>query len=386
MMRKLFGVVLIMCITLSMIAGCAGEPNGTTGSGQQSSSTVSASQGDLTDYRMPTADEDFFELVCDHTNVTMYICSFPRQEFWTFQLLSVRDLSGEVVTITSDLGGTYTWTPVTGEGEEPVALSEVVFLGYQDFDWTSVEGDRNVLVQQMELVRPAFTAAKNATPQLYSYRVTVLLRDLGIDFGKNSDDRAELPLQKIETLSVTVGEQTKTYTLDNFEFVADKLTQKKEGSVGLNSISGGAVSDYPAAPSADGTLSLPEMRYKATNDVVLQGCTVPGAEVLACDIIIETPLGDKFKMSWDFNSPLEVDEGSVVTIENLVIQDPALKQTLFVNTLRYLIMHYTCDGEECAYNIPVSIRMRQDPFDIYAMKVDGVDMLPYYLEYLNAKS
>ena len=38
-----------------------------------------------------------------------------------------------------------------------------------------------------------------------------------------------------------------------------------------------------------------------------------------------------------------------------------------------------------AYNtaVSVSIRMRVEPWDAYAWYVDGVDMLPYYMEYVN---
>lgn len=388
-MKKFLGVILIVCITISMFAGCnnqpncstvSGQPNGSTGSDQPYPPTVPTSEVEIVDYHMPTVDEDFFELVCDNMDVTIYTLS-TMQRFWIFQLVSARDLSGETITMTSNLGGTATWTATSEPNVEPVPLSEIVFLGYQDFDWASAKEDPDVLKQQLNLALSSFTDAQNAVPRLYSYRVTVALEDLGVNFGKSNDDRAQMSPQKIETLSITVSGQTKTYTLDNFLLLPESVAQNGGITDAVNSEIA-AVTDYAATPSADGILSLMELQYRIKSDVVLQSFTMPGAEVLECEIKIVTSQGDKFSMRWDCNSPLEVDEGSEVTLENLVIRDPALEGTLFSNIYRYLIMHYASNAGEFSYEIPISIRMRQDPFDIYALKVDGVDMLPYYLEYL----
>lgn len=393
-MKKAICICLCLCVVL--LCGCDEVADST--STQPSvlvplttlPSVTEPVENILDGYNIPTIDENYWQLLCENCDITAYLKS-GGQRFFSFELISARDLEGETITFTSDLGASVSYT-IPPKSNDPEPLSIFVFMTYQNVDWAAFEGDYNAMHDGRAMMEDAWEAAQDMLPKLYSYRIYISFDDIGIAPKRGEDgqypsweDVGVLPPQQINTLSVTIGEETKTYELGHMLFLAEEAAENT-GYWGGLSISGtAAISDYPVEPSADGTVELPDLRYKAKADVVLQSFTVPGAEVMGCDLKITTPLGDTFKLQWDCKTPIEVDEGSEIVLENLVFQDPSLAGKLQASVFRYTSMNYTNNGELFQCLIQVSARLRADPWDTYANTLDGVDMLPYYLEFKNYK-
>lgn len=398
-MKKYLCLFLCACLLLPLLAGCQNDEEATTTQPTDTQPSVLVPPTTLTEgsepednildgYNIPTIDENYWELLCDNCDFTAYLKS-GGQKFLGFELISAQDLEGESITILSDLGGTATYT-IPPESHDPVPLSRLVFLTYQDVDWAAFEGDYTAMNEQLAEMEDAWLVAQEILPKLYSYLFLIPYDDLGVEpkKGENGqypswEDVGELAPQQIKTLSVTIGEKTKTYELDNLLFLAEKAAENTGywGGLTLNGIM--AASDYPADPTADGTVELPDLRYAVKADVVLQSFTVPGAEVMGCDLKITTPLGDTFKLQWDCKTPIEVDEGSEILLENVIYLDPSFAGKLQGNVLRYASMNYTNNGELFQCLFQVNSRLRCDPWDAYAWYMDGVDMMPYYLEFKN---
>ena len=384
-MRKC--VTLLLCICLLLVS-CGNAPETTIRTKDTAiSSDAQATVDSWANYNMPTVDNDYWELLCENCNITDYLLTGGVAGV-EFVLISARDLEGMTISITSSLGGTAART-LTALDEEPQILPVTVFLAYQNIDWASLKGDINALNKQIDEVYAAYEVARDNLPCLYRYKVAVSLIELGMDpqpdengYLPSDDEIAKLPPQQMESLTVTLGEESKSYALGNIGSLPTGAAEKVGYENGITEITI-AKFDYAAWPSKDGVLELTKFDYKTTADVVLQGISVLETTILQCEIKIQTPQGDKFSMRWDGISPIEVDEGSKITIENLVIEDSALANNLTAQVWRYVVLRYSNSGEEYNSVISVSIRMRQDPFDIYALKVDGVDMLPYYIEYKN---
>lgn len=384
-MRKC--VTLLLCICLLLVS-CGNAPETTTRTKDTAiSSDAQATVDSWANYNMPTVDNDYWELLCENCSITDYLLTGGVAGV-EFVLISARDLEEMTISITSSLGGTAVRT-LTALDEEPQILPVTVFLAYQDINWSSLKGDIDELNKQIDAVYAAYEVARDNLPCLYRYKVAVSLAELGMNpqpdengYLPSDDVIATLPPQQMESLTVTLGEESKSYTLGNIGSLPTGAAEKVGYENGITEITI-AKFDYAAWPSKDGVLELTKFDYKTTADVVLQGISVLETTILQCEIKIQTPQGDKFSMRWDGISPIEVDEGSKITIENLVIEDSALANNLTAQVWRYVVLCYSNSGEEYNSVISVSIRMRQDPFDIYALKVDGVDMLPYYIEYKN---
>lgn len=375
-MKKYLCLFLCACLLLPLLAGCQNDEEATTTqpTGTQPAVLVpptTLTEGSESEDNIPTIDENYWELLCENSDITLYSMS-TMQNFLTFQLISARNLEGETVKFTSNFGGSAI---LTMEKTDPVKLSPEVFLAYQGIDWAALEGDAEKLNALRKSHDAAIRAAQETLPSLYSYRVTLALSELGMALEQDGD-KAQLI-----TLTVTIGDQAKTYSLDNVQILR-KDAVENENFAGLATKTW-AISDYAAEPGVDGLLELPTLRYQAREDIVLESFSVPGVELQGCDLLIVTALGDRFNLRWDCHSPIEVDAGSEITMENVVIRDAALADKLISNSVRYIVVNYTMDGENYNTAVPVSIRMRVEPWDAYAWYVDGVDMLPYYMEYVN---
>ena len=389
-MRKIISLFLCLAVLLPLLTACRSSQQETT-TPQPGPTQPTATQtisDPWADYNMPTADDDYWELLCENCDITIYLLSSGHRTI-RFHLVSARDLGGETVTFTSNLGGTIERTISDAEKNEPTSMLDRVFLAYQGIDWAALKGDWKAYDAQIKKTLPAYNKALNDLPQLHTYVFALPFHELGAAPGPDengewpSDDViATLEPKQIETLTVKIGDQTKTYSLGKLLILGDAAAGKEESLGGVTTIDFILI-DHAAFPSRDGVMDLADLEYEITADVVLQSFTVQGAELLQCDVKIVTPQGDKYSLRWDGNSPLEVDEGSQIILQGIVLRDPYLAGKLVASIVRYAVLNYTNNGEEFNAVIPYHIRMRQNPWDAYAWYVDGVDMLPYYYDYKN---
>lgn len=386
-MKKL--ISLLLCIgILAALTGCVSSLDGTAAKTDPAATQPTDRQNPIVqptgnqptgtqpagaDYRMPTVDPDYWELLCENCDYTMHF-SGTRENFLMFPLISAQDLEGKFGTVTTDYGVTAEFE-IFGAG----TLTDFpfdTFLMYQDFDWSALDTDPYSRAQIEAPWVSAYQSVKSALPELFFYRVHLTFDMLGIHTN------AAQP-QQIKTLTVTLEGQTKTYELGNVRFLAGGLDENTSYLGGLKNINGSLISEYSVDASENGDMKLPNWELEAKEDLVLQGIHVadhPDVELLSCDLSITTPTGDTFNMRWDGKTPIEVDEGSKLRL-NLVLADPFLANALQATLLRYILLDYTNNDEAFSAVMYISCRVWTSPHDIYVMKLDGVDMWPYYTEY-----
>lgn len=387
-MKKL--ICLLLCIgILVALTGCVNsvdstsvptdpavtQPTGNQNVQPTTGSQDSGSQPEDKDYRMPTVDTDYWELLCENCDITMYFDT-TRETFLMFPLLSAQDLDGKMMSITTDLG-------VSAECEiikenEATEFPFYTFLMYQDFDWSTLDTDAYARAQIEAPWQEIYKGIKKDLPSLYVYRMYFPLDWLGIDATASAP-------QQIKSLAVTVEGRTQTYDLGNVRFLPGKLDANTSYTGGLSNKSGLCISCYSVDISENGMLELPHWDLEAKQDLVLQGIHVLDHEeitVLSCDLSITTPTGDTFNMRWDAETPIEVDAGSKIRLD-LVLGDPFLAGTMEANILRYILVDYTNNDEAFSAVMYISCRVWTNSHDIYVTKLDSVDMRLYYFEYRN---
>lgn len=374
-MKKYLLLFAALCCMLGLLSGCAGQeqtdPSGTSAPSVVPSGTM---PDDVLDgIRLPTAVPDYFELLCENTHAAFYLRS-SGMNFMEFRLFSAEDLEGQVMTLCSDLGQPF-------EMEIPRALSEpdmcpfYVFAAYQDLPWKELAENEEAFSQELERYELAYDRSVSGLPRLYTYPICCSFQQLGVEMD------AVTEALRLRTLSVTIGGQTKTYELADARFLPEKCPGSYGGGLIITSFPGGVHAD----PSGEGSARIPKFRLEAKRDMVLQGLSFAGddgSEVFQCILEVKPKTGGMYSFHWDGSSPVEIDEGSALTME-VSFRTPALAEALSGTSVHYLQIHYTVDGEEYVASTQTSFLLYGHAYDIYAEKVDGVDLLPYYLEYYN---
>ena len=373
-------IVLFFC--LLMLSGCVTSQDGTSVptsaditqpiGNQSTDSQPTSSQAPTLDYHIPTVDENYWELLCENCDITMYLDN-TRDNFLMFRLLATQDPTGKKITVTTDSGITSELVIYQAEALETIDFG--IFMMYQDFNWASLETD---IASQTSILKPwriKYEAALSAISGLYVKRISIPLDFLGIDVTSDQS-------QQLKSLTVTLDGQTKTYDLGKVIFMPGKAAVNNSAEGGL-AVNIPLISGAGTGINEPGNLKVPRLEFTVKKDVVLQGISFPGSErvkVASCDLVITTPFGDKFNMTWDGTSPIEVDEGSKIQVE-LTLADPALADTMIANAVRYICVDYTREGEPYGKVIYMSCSITVDPHAYYAWKVDGMDMRRYYYEY-----
>ena len=387
-MNKYVAMFLCLLLLLLVLAGCRNPQDTHTTNGTRDSwgtHTIDGTESlqttgtpiDLPEgVCIPTTDQDYWELLCENCDMTFYLDS-SGQRFVGFYLLSTRNLEGETISIITDLGGNT-------EYSIPKAITDAfvfpmsAFLAYQNVDWGKLADDPTAAEMEIAQWETAYRQLLPALPKLYVYNIQWSFEELGVQ----RDDPA--PIQQIRSLTVSINGYEKTYNPGTFIFDAGKYNVNATYLGGLSNNFFGA-SEYPVDPSADGVVKLPEWSIRVKKDVVLESISVvdcEAIEVIKCELAIRTPQGDVFSFLWDANSSIEIDEGSEITLK-VTLADPCVAGKLIGNIMRYVVLNYTSDGESYGAVITMHCRIAASPHDIYALKIDGVDMIPYYVDYYN---
>lgn len=384
--------IMSLCIASCLLTGCTETPNDTTvdstgsssiGNSESAPSNVQLTEptqnteGLLEELVIPSSQEKYFDLLCENCSMNFYLKNAGWQ-FVTFFVVYTEDLEGETLTITTNLGRTAEITITNYNDALP--FTRAVFATYQGISWADVAAGDPTCQAQFQQYQGALDAIVDTLPKLKCYLLPISFKQLGID---TSDITSELT--QITTITATMGEETKTYDVGEINFWNLNYRTKPGGGLYIR---GGEVAGLNMPPSATGAVSLPAVSFFAKEDVTLQKLEVFGSEDVAisdvrCTILTES--GQTYNMTWDGNSPLEIDAGTELKIE-LELEDPAVANTLSANVMRYFLLSYMKGEEECQVGIQESYLVFSGRDDIYALKVDGIDMLSYYLDYYNVAS
>lgn len=376
-MKRNLSLILVVCMVMCLFSGCGGNtPENTTSDSVQSTSGNPTQSTDTIDPAVvPGKEKDYFELLCENCDMTVYLGN-AYSRFVEFILVSTRKLDNKTVTICSDIGEPFE-AELIAYSKSGEVLPFEVFLSYQGVSWDRYTSDPEALKEVQAQYQEAYGIIAQETPSLYSYRVAISFNQLGIPREGLSE------AVQLQTITVTIDEQSKTYSIGNMQFLPDKLQEKTGGGLNPRTL---AISSYPVQPSGEGTVTFSDLEYFAKNDITLQSLSYfgsPDNALLDCRLVITTAEGDSYNTSWDGCSPVEIDAGSSFLL-TVSLNDPGVANKLVSNVLRNLMIDYTFDGEEYNVCLEIYCRIQGKPHDVYAWKIDGVDMLPYYVEYLSA--
>lgn len=377
-MKNYLCLLLALCLVLGSLTGClptsqpTESPSGTPENGSSQSSQQGSTHGQQSGSPTISVPEDYFDLLCENCNMDFYLRSGGAQ-FVVFWLISAKDLQKQSLTLSTDLGSQAEQTipaPIA-----VISLPESVFLAYQGISWSEL-ADNPKGDETLAQYRAAYQALGDDLPSLYCYMLMIPFKNLGISV---SDDAPTLI--KINTITATIDGHSKTYNVGLLQFRNEKA--HTEGSYSALSQKSGGATGYNTDPSVNGEASLPEVRFVAKNDVVLQRIYAAGdtsIKVRNVSIKVTYESGETYNMRWDGVSPLEIDAGSTIEL-SVRTEAPNLSNTLSGNAACHFVLEYT-DGDELRdTQFQLSWMVFTNPFDIYAKKTDNIDLLPYYLEY-----
>lgn len=364
-MKRYIALLLALLILTALLPGCANPGNNTTAAENQA----------LTDCRLPNVDADYFELLCENCDITVYMENDGGRwlEFW---LLSGKNLMGQSMTIETDLGTVLQVRFDYEFSEETMSLS--TFMSYQGAKWDQMPQDEAAYLQARKSCEEAFQKQERDCPKLYKYRVAISFSDLGIE-----GDVLTEPV-RIRTITATIGGRSKTYSVGNITFLPEKCSTSPGGLY----LRGSGGMGMRAEPSENGQIKLHTVELTANENLVLQGVSFPGSSgvtVTKCILVVHAENGRAEKMEWDCQTPVQISAGSLLSVE-FTVCDPAIANAMWGNAMRYVRLHYICDGTEYSVAMQHYYMLLADAFDIYAMKEDGVDTLGYYLKFKNVYS
>lgn len=375
-MKKFFTLWILLAMLEGLFTGC-GEPGQTTGTTQPSD--TGAAQDNMPWIAL---EEGYFELLCENCSIDIYLQDSGAR-FIVMWLIADRDLTGETVSISTDLGTTFSFTLNAPSAEYPIPSS--VYCSYQGISWAEVAANSEKELAALEQARLEHSGLGTDLPLLYGYHLTLPLDALlGLPPVEEWDD-IEFDFDKlnIHSVTVTIGDRSKTYDVGLMQFRNELSITPGNGGLKLR---GGMAAGYNTDPSTDGVAKLPEIRYYADVDLVLENIYVAGetgVQVQQVEMIITAESGASYNMKWDGVTPLEVDAGSTITMFP-VVQAANMANTLSGNVVRHFVLQYHNGDGVYQSSFQMSWLIYTGAFDVYAGKVDGVDMLPYYLDYVNA--
>ncbi len=372
-MKKFFYTLVACVALLALLTGCATETPGNTQNSTESNfipsnSVLNNLEDDekasiLEGIRVPEIKEDYFEMTFDNCNLTMYRGNggYNGFEVWLF---SAKDLAGQTVDVVTDIGGSCSFLiPEPSEDDVivPEKISFETFLAYQGLSPADLTEDKSVA----DRYKTAYSLIVDDVRRLFQYRVSLSFPSLGIDMEAEES-------QKIETLSVTVGEQTKKYEVKNMVVLPGSATLPYGG--GLSNRNG--IGPFPIPPSPKGIVTLPEaLCFRASEDMVLEGLKfIDLADVaFECELVVRPETGGMYNLTWDGASPLDIDANSEISM-SITFEDPSLAGALTGSVMRYMAIHYRLNGEQFGLSTQLIYFLSTDPHELYASKVDGVDI------------
>lgn len=376
--KKIYIASLLLCLVCFM-NGCAAvistDPSNLVDTSATTSTDTTAHNNDvLKNIICPTAESEYFELLCENLSANIYLGSGGARflEFW---LISTTNLEGKILNVGTDLGGAAQ-IEIPKAASAPFDFPFYVFVAYQDFPWGDYAHNEGDFTTKLEQYEKAYNLLKSDLPQLFTYRIQISFEQMGITADVISE------IIEIKCLTAKIGDHVKEYNLSGLRFLPDACTTKYGGGLTSKSLAIGGIS---VDPSVQGYAELPELKMTTKNDVVLEYISFAGCNdtsIVDCAVSVQLKQGGMYSFTWDGNSPIEVDAGADLSFE-IGISDPALANKIIGSKIHYMVVHYSSEGQTYETAVQIAVSLFPAPHDIYAMKVDGIDLLSYYVDYFN---
>lgn len=342
-------------------------------------------------------DPNYFELLAEDCDVTVYTQEGGVHAI-TFMLLSAQPLGKYDVTIGSDQGVTRNVRLISSKSQVQTTMPYYVYLCYKNFDWKACAQMMQTKPASAKLLLDSYQEEWQQCKfnRLFSYQVKVYVSNLFSNL-KGEHNRWVFPEGQdtvaIQDLTVTVKGQSKTYhprclrlTNAPMPVQSTKDLEQLYDSLGF-SVQPSAVGDFyynalwPVLSSGFQHL---------TGTMVIDQIGLPmqeGMTVGPCPYAFYGPFGRIYGGTLQENEFIRMDGAKLKIL--LHWTDPAMANKLGATGLNYFALYYETapnkpwdSPERRCFIQPIVYNIFSNAYEYYAWAHDGVDILPYYRDYV----
>lgn len=366
-MKKFISILLMLTLLAVALVACT----------SQEVSEVTLSNN----LSLPVIQENYWNLFDINCEV-IYEPGFISLGGIDLTLLSAVPLEQEdvVLTLEADLDMIYYLNAYDG-GTGICSLYEDIFLLYQGFSANellayaagTLPSEQKEEIDNMLYAFHALDDGEKPVIYRYSLELCIPITEMESDFV-------------LDELTITVNGETRTYelgTIQNRTFEATEYTYDPNYSLNCDDNLGFFGSNVDV--TSDGSILLDNIKYTAVNDVIITGVRFYKGEDVQIDsvsVVQNTADGAVIDTTWDMIQPIELNAGDSIYL-NVQITDPFFAGTLGGWNTRYLMLEYQSGDGIYELGIPFHfVQTLSDPFAYIAME-DGIDVLAYYLNYVN---
>ena len=317
---------------------------------------------------LPTIPEDYFEILCENTEICFNACSITNNVCFTV-ITTAQELADSVeISFDESIPFTYTIEMEPSPSELPYS----VFAAYQGVSWEKIaelyqNKDYDAIDEMCLKSLDSFQEMDtSAVSPLYIGKLTIAF------------PRERISGRKLTKLVMKLGGRTKEYQIGEILFLSDELLPDEE----ILSCDTLSCFDMNALPSEQGTFSVQELDYTATKSIVISDVLFYRDTAELTRVIMEKTDqdGNVTNFIWHGESVgLSKGEHLSLSIEG---NSNVLKATCVGSCSEYLIVQYSCEEKEYDSSVELFYRMRLNPYELYAVKEDHLAYLPYYYYYV----
>ena len=366
-MKKYISILLMLALLAVALVACTSQ--------EVSEETLSNKLS------LPMIQENYWNLF-DINCAVIYEPGFISLGSIDLTLLSSVPLEQEDVVVTLQSGLNIIYYLDTYDGDTGIcSMYEDFFLLYQGISadelLSYVEGSLSIeRKEEIDNMLYAFrNLDDNKKPLIYRYTL-----DLCMPITEMESEYV------LDALNVTVNGETRTYklgTIQNRMFEAAEYAYDPNYSLNCDDNLGFFGTNVDV--TSDGSILLDNIKYTAVDDVVITGVRFYKGEdvqIHSVSVVQNTADGAIIDTTWDMIQPIELNAGDSIYL-NLQITDPFFAGTLGGWNTRYLMLEYQNSDGTYELGIPFHfVQTLSDPFAYLAME-DGIDVLAYYLNYVN---
>ncbi len=354
---------------------------------------------------LPYIEDDWFELLVDNYNATIYLDEGGRfGDRLVFPLVAGRDLLEEEsilnnLTLWTDRGkavkpGVNTGLSVpmqTTYRDSPVSYP--LFLSLRGLDWKALAEDETAFSSELSQYAEDYALLEKAWEDRDLYEellpvpsaclLEISYEALGVDIEAMRQRYAAgetVEPAVIRKIAITLDGVTKEYGV-NLEFRGEYCGDPPENEDSAQApLQPGTTYGSPyGVVAVDGIIVHSVARRTGNQGVTLEAVTLINAAesetILRCEVELNSE-----RIQWDGSQPLAIPGNTEFTM-HFVMEFPGLQAKWDGSCVRYLLLEYSCGDRSYQSAFLNTAVAKYNPYASYAQTVNGIDMEGYYRDY-----
>ena len=373
---------LAVTLILLLLAGCGSQNAGSTEGTTMPTDTLNSQKDEAgTSLILPAIQENYWGVFDNHCSV-IYEPGFSAMGSMDFTLLSAVPLEQTDITVTLATGWDTIYYLDPCDGIDGICyMYEDILLMYQGvsaeellgYQAGTISAERKAEINDWLYAYRALDDSEK--PMIYRYSLEICIP---IDV-MDSDT-------VLDAFTVNVNGEARTYQLGTvLNRMWEPIEYIYDSNISLNCDDNIGYYGFLVDVTSDGSILLDNIKYTADDDVAVTGMRFHNGEevqIQSVTVCQSTADGAVIDTVWDMEQPIELCAGDSVFL-NVQIADPFFAGTLGGWNTRYLMLEYQSGDRTYELGIPFQfVQTLSDPFAYIAIE-DGVDVLAYYLNYLN---